>query len=149
MSASVNFEDSQSASSAPNRQHARRFIRPLMDALAAGLLFAAVATMLSSAPVTAGTNPAAFAGLERAAVPAATKAVSEPCPLPIVEIATTSSPFDANTVYRRTSTSAAWTLLGAAVSLLTALNLALFRHLRRVYAACERPRSGSSGQIGR
>jgi hypothetical protein len=121
------------------RRKYRRFVlRPLIDAAAAGLAFALVATMLTSAPVTAGTNPGAFAGLERAASASTMKAAGEPCPLPIIEIATTSSPSDANSVFRRTSATAARALLGIAFSLLAALNLALLRHLRRAYATSSR-----------
>ncbi len=79
---------------------------------------------------------AAFAGLERFAKPSAVPAVAEQAPLPIVQIATASSPADA--IYRQTSITAAWSLLGVAFSLMAALNLALLRHLKHAYAT--RPR---------
>lgn len=104
--------------------------RPFIDATVAGLAFVLVSTLFV-APVNAGTSPAAFAGLARAASPAAVKALAEPGPLPIVAIATASSPADA--VYRQTSQTAAWGLLGVAFSLMAALNLAFLRHLRRTY----------------
>ena len=120
----------------------RRFmVRPLVDAAAAWLVFGFATAMVTCAPLSAGTNvasPAAFSALERAARPAAVKAVGEPGPAPIIEIATTSSPANADAVYRRTSASAAWGLLGIAVSLLVALNLSIVRHLRRVYATPKR-----------
>jgi len=119
-----------------------RLWRPLIDAAVAGLTFVLVTTMIG-APVKAGTFPAAFAGLHQRATPFAMNAVADPGPLPIVEIATASSPADA--VYRRTSTTAAWGLLGVALSMLAALNLAILRHVKRVYAprfalSCKRDR---------
>jgi hypothetical protein len=139
MPASVQSKTDAQLHAGSIRRKYRRFLpRPLIDAAAAGLVFALVAAMLTSAPVTAGTNPGAFAGLERAATANTVKAVGEPCPLPIIEIATTNSPSDANAVYRRTSATAAWALLGIAFSLLAALNLALLRHLRRAYATPSR-----------
>jgi hypothetical protein len=123
----------------------RRFVlRPMIDAVVAWLVFGFATAVLTCAPLSAGTNvasPAAFSGLERAATPAAIKAVGEPGLPPIIEIATTSSPANADAVYRRTSASAAWGLLGMAVSLLAALNLSIFRHLRRAYATPRRHRA--------
>ena len=120
----------------------RRFVlRPIIDAVAAWLVFGFVTAMVTCAPLSAGTNvasPAAFSGLERAARPAAVKAVGEPGPAPLIEIATTSSPANADAVYRRTSASAAWGLLGIAISMLVALNVSIFRHLRRAYASPKR-----------
>ena len=131
------------------RKHCRFVIRPLFDAAAAGLVFAIVVAMLTSAPVTAGTNPGAFAGLEWVAPTSAVQAVGEPGPLPIVEIATTSFSTAPNAVYRRTSVTAAWFLLVVAFSLLAALNLAFFRHLRRAYAAPARRPVGFPSRITR
>ena len=116
--------------------------RPLIDAAVAGLAFVLVTTMFG-APVKAGTFPAAFAGIHHQAAPFAVKAVADPGPLPIVEIATASSPADA--VFRQTSTTAAWGLLGVAFSMLAALNLAILRHVKRVYSprfalSCKRDR---------
>jgi hypothetical protein len=120
----------------------RRFvIRPIFDAAAAAAVFAMFTFFTTCEPVRASTNPAAFAGLERAAPPVAIKAVGEAGPPPIIEIATTSSTTNADAVYRRTSATAAWVLLGLAFSLLAALNLTVFRHLRRAYVAPKR-RSG-------
>jgi hypothetical protein len=120
----------------------RRFVlRPIIDAAAAWLVFGFVTAIVTCAPLSAGTNvasPAAFSGLGHAARPAAVRAVGEPGPAPIIEIATTSSPANADAVYRRTSAGAAWGLLGIAVSLLAAFNLSIFRHLRRAYATPKR-----------
>lgn len=124
------------------------FWRPLIDAAVAGLAFVLVSTMFC-APVKAGPYPAAFAGIHRAAPSFATKAVADPGPLPIVEIATASSPAEA--VYRRTSTTAAWGLLGVAFSMLAALNLAILRHVKRVYSprfALSRKRDRVIGRCG-
>lgn len=117
---------------AVNPRYCRLVCRPLIDAGITGLAFALVTTIFV-APVNAGTSPAAFAGIERAASPAAIKALADRDPLPIVAIATASSP--TNVVYRETSQTAAWGLLGVAFSLITALNLGFLRHLRRTYTA--------------
>ncbi|MBS0250064.1 MAG: hypothetical protein JSR78_03255 [Proteobacteria bacterium] len=107
--------------------------RALLDAAAAGVLFTLVSSTLICNHARAGIVPAAFGGVALAAQPsAAQKAVAEPGPQPIVQIATATSPSDA--VYRQTSVMAAWGLLGVAFSLMTALNLAILRHLRRAYA---------------
>jgi hypothetical protein len=114
------------------KKNRRRILRPLMDAVVAGFVFTLVTTSFMCAHARAGTSPAAFAGIQHAAKPAAMKAVAEPAPLPIIAIATASSPADA--IYRRTSANAAWGLLGVAFSLMAALNLAVLRHLKRAYA---------------
>ncbi|MGO4682836.1 hypothetical protein [Hyphomicrobium sp. 2TAF46] len=116
--------------------------RPLIDAAVAGLAFVLVSTTFC-APVKAGTFPTAFAGIHHSATPFAIKAVADPGPPPIVEIATASSPAEA--IYRRTSATAAWGLLGVAFSMLAALNLAILRHVKRVYSprfalSCKRDR---------
>jgi hypothetical protein len=106
----------------------RRVLRPLLDAVVAGFVFTLVSTTLMCTHARAGTTPAAFAGIKHAATPTA--------------ITTTTS--SATAVYRQTSVTAAWALLGVAFSLLTALNLAMLRHLKRVYAMpmrrCPQPR---------
>lgn len=107
-------------------------LRPLLDAAVAGIVFTLVSSTVVCNHAKAGTTPAAFAGVERAATPAAVEAVAEPGPLPLVQIATARSPAEA--VYRQTSITAAWSLLGVAFSLMAALNLAVLRHLKRAYA---------------
>jgi hypothetical protein len=106
----------------------------MFDALGAGLLFVMLTGVSTSAPVKACPFPAAFGGIERSLSPQTIKAIAEPGPAPIIEIATTTSARAPDAVFRRTSSTAAWGLLGSALSLLTALNLSFFRHLRRVYA---------------
>jgi hypothetical protein len=108
--------------------------RPLIDAIVGGLVFILLTAVMTSAPVRACPFSAALAGLDRTANPSVLKAVGEPGPPPIIEIATTSSAWDPNAVFRRTSDTAAWGLLGLSFSLLAALNLGIFRHLRRAYA---------------
>lgn len=111
----------------------RRLVRPLVDAVVAGLLFTIVSSTLICNHAKAGIVPAAFTGVAQAAPQsAAEKAVAQPGPQPIVQIATATSSADA--VYRQTSVMAAWGLLGVAFSLMTALNLAILRHLKRAYA---------------
>lgn len=116
----------------PKRRHI--LLRPVFDALGAGLLFVLLTAVGTSAPVKACAFSGAFGGIERSVAPHTIKAIAEPGPAPIIEIATTSSVRDPNAVFRRTSGTAAWGLLGLSLSLLAALNLSFFRHLRRVYA---------------
>jgi hypothetical protein len=96
-----------------------------------------------SAPAVAQISPATFAGLELSSAPLTVRDVGQPGPAPIVEIATTSSAMNSDAVFRRTSTRAAWALLGLAFSVLTAFNILVLSHLRRVYA----PRRGSKVQM--
>jgi hypothetical protein len=112
----------------------RRIFRPLLDAAIAGMVFTLASSALVCTHAKAGIIPTAFHGVALAASikPVAVNAVAEPGPLPLIQIATASSPAEA--VYRQTSVSAAWTLLGVAFSLMAALNLALVRHLKRTYA---------------
>lgn len=115
-----------------------RVLRPLLDAAIAGAVFTLVTSTLACNHAKAGTSPVAFAGIAHAASAGSItlKALGEPGPLPIVQIATASSPADA--VYRKTSVEAAWSLLGVAFSLMAALNLAMLRHLKRAYAVTGR-----------
>lgn len=114
-------------------QYRRLVWRPLLDAAIAGVVFTLISSAIVCNHAKAGIIPAAFAGAGHAApAPAAEKAVAERAPLPIVHIATAASPADA--VYRQTSVTAAWGLLGVAFSLMAALNLAMLRHLKRAYA---------------
>jgi hypothetical protein len=134
MAASEMLErNSQARPHRPKRRH--HLLRPVFDALGAGLLFVVLTAVCASAPVKACPFSGAFGGIERSIAPQSIKAVAEPGPAPIIEIATTSSVWDPNAVFRRTSGTAAWGLLGLSLSLLAALNLSFFRHLRRVYAS--------------
>lgn len=112
--------------------------RPLLDAAAAGILFTLVSSTVICNHARAGTTPIGFAGIAHVVAKdsIAVNAVAEKEPLPIVHIATASSPADA--VYRQTSVTAAWSLLGVAFSLMAALNLAMLRHLKRAYAPSRR-----------
>lgn len=118
---------------APRTKYRRRVTRPLIDAAIAGIVFTLVSSAVVCSHARAGTTPSVFSGVQYAITPAATNAVAEPGPLPIIQIATASSPADA--VYRQTSISAAWSLLGVAFSMMAALNLAVLRHLKRAYAS--------------
>lgn len=142
--------DPETTPRAKNRAHPKyRYLvlRPLVDAVAAGILFTLVSSTLICNHAKAGIVPAAFGGVAQAAPnSAAEKAVGQPGPQPIVQIATASSPADA--VYRQTSVMAAWGLLGVAFSLMTALNLAILRHLKRAYAVPARVSHSRNRVIG-
>lgn len=131
---------------ASRRRH--RLRRPFRDAAGAALLFVMLTSVGTSAPVKAYPFAVA-AGIERTITSHTMKALAEDRPAPIIEIATTSSPHNPDAVFRRTSSTTAWVLLGLSLSLLTALNLSIIRHLRRVYvkpkahrAALSAPRGG-------
>ena len=78
-------------------------LRPILDAIVAGTVFLFLTCLTSSAPVRACPFSAAFAGIEHSIKPSTLKAVGEPGPAPIIEIATTSSAWDSNAVFRRTA----------------------------------------------
>jgi len=115
-------------------KYRRSMVRSALDAIGAALLFAMATAVCTSAPVRACAFSGAFAGLERPNAPQTLKAIADAAPPPIIEIATTTSARDPNAVFRRTSSTAAWSLLGLSFSVLAALNLSFFRHLRRAYA---------------
>jgi hypothetical protein len=133
MTVSVQPESPTRKKSRAKSKH-RRMLRPLFDVAIAGMVFTLASSALICTHAKAGIIPTAFHG---AVITGSIKslrvnAVAAPGPLPLIQIATASSPADA--VYRQTSVSAAWTLLGVAFSLMAALNLALVRHLKRAYA---------------
>ena len=113
-------------------------LRPAIDA---GIVFAVlcmVGLMLSPAPSSAGPNIASPTGYAMTMSPAVVQAIGINHPRPIVEIATTASPTGPDAVFRRTSVQTAWVLLMMSFSLIVALNLALFRHLRQAYTPAKR-----------
>lgn len=123
----------------------RRFMfRPMLEA-GVWLIFGLTTVVATSAPVMAQINPAAFAGVEFSVTPMTVIAVGQADPAPLVEIATTSSVTSPDAVFRRTSASAAWGLLGVAFSILAVLNLAIFSHLRRAYAPKRRSEGRNQG----
>lgn len=114
--------------------------RPAADAILALLLFALVSVTFGTAPTSANPHspPPHVYNISPAQVALAT-GNDEPT---IVEIATTTSPQAPDAIYGRTSATAAWLLLSLAFSLIFAFNLAILRHMRRVYA----PKSGRPRQ---
>jgi hypothetical protein len=112
-------------------------LRPATGVLGAALFFVLLAGVATSISVKACPFSGAFASLERTTATPALKAIADQNPPPVIEIATTSSVWDSNAVFRRTSNTAAWGLLGLSLLLLAALNLGFFRHLVRVYACSQ------------
>lgn len=114
-----------------------RGVRPALDAAFALAFFAFITAVAGSAPTSANPHmPGQVGHLAPATTPALAHGTDTPT---VVEIATTTSPYAADAVYRRTSVSAAWVLLSFAFSVLIAFNLAVLRHMRRAYAR-RRPR---------
>jgi hypothetical protein len=111
-----------------------KLLHPVRDAAAAFVVFGLISSAVTCAPSSASPNPGAFAATHQTPADAAKKAVGDANDrTAVIEIATTSSPFNADAVYKRTSSGAAWLLLASAFSMLAALNLAFLRHMRRVY----------------
>ena len=131
---------------ASRRRH--RLRRPFLDAAGTALLFVMLTSVGTSAPVKAYPFAVAAGGIERSMTSHTMKAIAEDRPAPIIEIATTSSPRNPDAVFRRTSSTTAWVLLGLSLSLLTALNLSIIRHLRRVYVRPKARRAALSATRG-
>lgn len=126
--------DSSETVTTPRAKVRYVLVRPAIDALAAFAVFVIAALTLNCAPSSASPNSFVTPALQKSAFQAVNPALAEAGVLPLVEIATTSSPNNPDAVYRRTSEQAAWSLLAIAFSLAVALNLAVFRHLRQAYA---------------
>jgi hypothetical protein len=113
-------------------------VRPALDAAGAFLFLCLICLSFGAAPSSASPTFSSFNTLQMAPPPSAMKAVGKADLQPVIEIATTSSPANADAVYRRTSFQAAWGLLLIGLSAAAALNMALLRHLRRAYAVPRR-----------
>jgi hypothetical protein len=132
MSGSPNIADHHAA---PTRFKARfLLLRPLIDAAAIFAVLCMIGLTLGTAPTSASPNMPGTALYQSQPPLAAIKAIGEQNDQPVIEIATTSSPASPDAVYRRTSVQAAWGLLMLALSVVAALNLALYRHFRHAYA---------------
>jgi hypothetical protein len=134
----VSVEPAASTRKHMKPRHRGRAWRPLFDAAIAGAVFMLLSATVMCNHARAGIIPAVFGGVQHAAPSSSTsfKAVADASPMPIIHIATASSPGEA--VYRQTSITAAWSLLGVAFSIMVALNLAILRHLKRAYAPTRR-----------
>lgn len=131
--------ESHNVFDAYSRSKARyTLIRPVLDTAGAFLFLCLICLSFGAAPSSASPNVATFTTLQLAQPPVAMKAVASSASQPVIEIATTSSPANADAVYRRTSFQAAWGLLMIGLSLVVALNMALYRHLRQAYAVPQR-----------
>lgn len=120
------------------RRHGALF-RPLIDGTAFFAAFMFV-TALSCVPLSAMPSAVANAVTEQVQTLAAT-ASAQASSAPVVEIATTRSAFDPQAIIGRTSAGTAWILIGIALSVLAALDMAIVRHLRLLYAPVRRRRT--------
>ena len=125
------LRDQSTPSPAPKSKHV--LVRPALDAVLAFALFLLVTLTFDSAPSAAA--PYNVHAVTEPLQLQAERALADSADAPIIEIATTSSPRNPDAVYRRTSATAAWLLLSLAFSLLAAFNLALLRHMRKVYVS--------------
>jgi hypothetical protein len=112
----------------------RRFFKPVRDAFLAAAAFTLISGPVVCGPSIAGPHGPAIAAASAPPAPLTNQALAVDEPRALVQVATASSPTAPDTVYKRTSAQAAWLLLTLAFSLVTALNLATFRHLRSAYA---------------
>jgi hypothetical protein len=113
-------------------------LRPMLDAATVFAMLSFLGLALGTVPTSASPNIPSINGYQVSPSPTVMKALGAEDVRPVVEIATTSSPNSPDAVYRRTSEQAAWGLLMIALSLVAALNLALFRHMRQAYASPRR-----------
>ncbi|PPC85649.1 MAG: hypothetical protein CTY31_02470 [Hyphomicrobium sp.] len=128
-------EQCQTGAKADRFRERHYFVRPALDAIGALVVFTLVSAIIVSHPSAASPHTVGTVMVETTHATLIQNAVvNEDDNAPVVQIATTSSSKNSNAVFRRTSTDAAWGLLAVAFSILAALNLAIFRHLRRVYA---------------
>ena len=125
-----------SASEAPiagkKTQLHRHLLRPALDAAVAFLIFAIASLTLASAPSSASPT-----GLGLTAVisqPATPNAITAPSGAQTLTFVSGRGGDIQSAGNAHTSRQAAWSILGLGVSLLAALNLAFFRHLRYAYA---------------
>ena len=116
----------------------RLFLRPMLDAAIVFSVLCFLGLTLGTVPTSASPNVPSINGYQISPSPAVVKALGADDVRPIIEIATTSSPNSPDAVYRRTSAQAAWALLMIALSVVAALNLALFRHMRQAYTPPKR-----------
>ena len=114
------------------------YVRPILDAAGTFAILCLICLSVGAAPSSASPNVPAAATYQAAQQPAAIRAIADSDVRPVVEIATTSSPANADAVYHRTSAQAAWALVLLGLSVAAALNMALYRHLREAYASPRR-----------
>jgi hypothetical protein len=117
------------------------FIRPILDATGTFAILCLISLSIGAAPSSASPNVPSSVTYQATQSSIAMKALGTTDTRPVVEIATTSSPANADAVYHRTSVQAAWALVLLGLSIAAALNMALLRHLRQAYASPQRRRS--------
>ena len=110
----------------------RHLLRPALDAAAALMIFAVASLTLACAPSSASpTGPSLTAALSQPATP---NAITAPSGAQTLTFVSGRSADTQSALASHTSRQAAWSILGLGFSLLAALNLAFFRHLRHAYA---------------
>ncbi|MEQ1651348.1 MAG: hypothetical protein ABL897_02560 [Hyphomicrobium sp.] len=121
------------------RTKARKaLLRPLLDV---GLVFSVLCILglaLGTGPSSASPNVPTINGYQLSISRPVSKAIADQDVRTVIEIATTSSPNNPDAVFRRTSAQAAWALLMIGLSVVVALNMALFRHMRQAYTPPKR-----------
>lgn len=136
------------ASTQPRRQKAsRQGWKPVRDAIIAFAVFPLLAMTAGSGQILAG--PTSATTTYYGAASQVHNALAQEDPAPVVQIATVAASDENAAIYRRTSFSAGWILLGASFALIMALNLAVARHLRHAYVPRLRhpaPIAGNGGK---
>lgn len=141
-SAARRGDDERSNDVGHRRKLRHRLFRPAADAAIAFAVFVAVAAAIPCPPLSASPRSGLAVAVAATHAPLAAKAIADEDDRPaVVEIATTSSAQAPNAVFKRTSLEAAWALIALAFSVLTALNLAMVRHVRQTYASPVRQES--------
>ena len=108
----------------------RHLVRSMVDAVAAFALFAIASMTLASAPSSASPTPMSRNATGPSIVVQAKVNPAGTMPFQANSFASTG----AMATISATGSQTAWVLLGLAISLLAAINLALIRHLREAYS---------------
>jgi cell division septation protein DedD len=137
------------AAASKNKRLGKSFIRPILDATGTFAILCLISLSIGAAPSSASPNVSSTVTYQATQSSIATKALGDAETRPVVEIATTSSPANADAVYHRTSVQAAWALLLLGLSIAAALNMALLRHLRQAYATPKRREAPNGGDLRR
>jgi hypothetical protein len=127
------FSETEARNTEPKTHFYRHLLRPVRDAAATFVVFAVVTMTCASAPSSA--SPTQVGHLTALAPPAAaTTLAASGGAKTLTYVADRSQGLVTASSTRPTSRETAWSLLGLGVSLLAALNLAFYRHLRHAYA---------------
>ena len=132
MTGSKTVPENASAAASATPPLRGQFLRPAVDAVAAFAVFAIASLTLASAPSSA--SPTGVSQFVAVPAPAQVRAVTNPGGGKTLTFVAGRRVETAAAAASQSSRQAAWSILGLGFSLLAAMNLAFFRHLRQAYA---------------